>query len=99
MTAHRLVNLAITAGLVVGVAAILLAGKPLDDHSSEWSHSTALADAQRAAKLAARTERSAQRLCQQIKGPNAAHRWTPSGELICTNNKGQGAVSAAKVAL
>ena len=99
MTPHRALNLALTAGLTAALAVILLAGKPLDDRSGEWAQADALADAQKAAQLEARTERSAQRLCQQIKGPNAAHRWTPSGELICTNNKGQGAVSVAKVAL
>ncbi len=99
MTAHRALNIALTGATAVGIAAILLAGPVLDDRSGEWAQADALEAAQKAAQLEARTERSAQRLCQQIKGPNAAHRWTPSGELICTNNKGQGAVSVAKVAL
>ena len=99
MTPHRAVNLALTAGLTAGLAAILLAGKPLDDHSAEWNHSTALRDAQQQAQANARRERAAQQLCIRIKGPNAAHKWTPSGELICTGNKGQGAVSVAKAAL
>lgn len=97
MTPHRLVNLTLTAGLTAAVAAILLAGKPLDDHSADWNHSTALADAQRAAQLAARTEKSAQAMCQRIKGPNAAPRWTADGELTCVGTRGQ-AVSVAKVA-
>ena len=95
MTAHRLVNITLTAGLTAAMAAILLAGPALDDHSSEWNHSTALADAQRAAQLAARTEKSAQALCQRIKGPNAAPRWTPDGELMCVGS--HGSVSVAKV--
>lgn len=99
MTPHRLVNITLSIGAAVAVAALLSTGHLLDDHADEWQQSSTLADAQKAAQLEARTERSAQRLCQQIKGPNAAHRWTPSGELICTNNKGQGAVSVAKVAL
>jgi len=99
MNAHRFTNIAITLGLTAAFAAVLSMGPALDDRSGEWAQADALADAQKAAQLEARTERSAQRLCQQIKGPNAAHRWTPSGELICTNNKGQGAVSVAKVAL
>ena len=97
MNAHRLVNLTLTAGLTAALAAILLAGPVIDDHSSEWNHSTALADAQRAAQLAARTEKSAQALCQRIKGPNAAPRWTADGELTCVGTRGQ-AVSVAKVA-
>lgn len=99
MTAHRLVNIALTAGMVAATAAILSTGHLLDDHSADWHQSTVLADAQKAAQIAARTERAAQQLCVRIKGPNAAHKWTPSGELICTGNKGQGAVSVAKVAL
>ena len=97
MTTHRAINLALTAGLTAALAAILLAGKPLDDHSADWNHSTALADAQRAAQLAARTEKSAQAMCQRIKGPNAAPRWTADGELTCVGTRGQ-AVSVAKVA-
>ena len=97
MTPHRAINLALTAGLTAALAAILLAGKPLDDHSADWNHSTALADAQRAAQLAARTEKSAQAMCQRIKGPNAAPRWTADGELTCVGTRGQ-AVSVAKVA-
>ena len=97
MTAHRLVNITLTAGLTAAMAAILLAGPALDDHSADWNHSTTLADAQRAAQLAARTEKSAQALCQRIKGPNAAPRWTADGELTCVGTRGQ-AVSVAKVA-
>jgi hypothetical protein len=99
VTRHRAINIAITAALAIGLAAILSTGHHLDDNSDEWAASQALADAQKAAQLAARTEKSAQALCQRIKGPNAAHKWTASGELICTSNKGQGAVSVAKVAL
>lgn len=97
MTAHRLLNAAIGLAIFVGASAILLAGQVLDDHSAEWNHSTALRDAQRAAQLAARTEKSAQALCQRIKGPNAAPRWTADGELTCVGTRGQ-AVSVAKVA-
>ena len=97
MTAHRLVNITLTAGLTAAMAAILLAGPALDDHSADWNHSTTLADAQRAAQLAARTEKSAQALCQRINGPNAAPRWTADGELMCVGTRGQ-AVSVAKVA-
>ncbi len=99
MTRHRIANLALTGALFLSMAAVLLGGPVLDDNSDEWAQSSALADAQKAAQLEARTERAAQQLCVRIKGPNAAHKWTPSGELICTGNKGQGAVSVAKAAL
>ena len=99
MTRHRLINIALTLGITAAFAAVLSIGPALDDRSDEWAQSTALADAQKAAQLEARTERAAQQLCVRIKGPNAAHRWTPSGELVCTSNKGAGAVSVAKVAL
>jgi len=97
LTTHRILNITVAIAGAAAMATVLLAGPALDDHSSEWNHSTALADAQRAAQLAARTEKSAQALCQRIKGPNAAPRWTADGELTCVGTRGQ-AVSVAKVA-
>ncbi len=97
MTAHRILNITLAIAGAVGIAAVLSTGHLLDDHSADWNHSTALADAQRAARLAARTEKSAQAVCQRIKGPNAAPRWTADGELTCVGTRGQ-AVSVAKVA-
>ena len=99
MTRHRILNIALTLGLTAAFSAILLSGPALDDRSDEWQQSTALADAQKAAQAAARTERAAAQLCVRIKGPNAGYRWTDSGELVCTSNKGVGAVSVAKGAL
>ena len=97
MTPHRIINITLAIAGAVGIAAVLSTSHLLDDHSADWNHSTALADAQRAAQLAARTEKSAQALCQRIKGPNAAPRWTADGELSCVGTRGQ-AVSVAKVA-
>ena len=97
MTAHRILNITLAIAGAAAMATVLLAGPVLDDHSADWNQSTALADAQRAAQLAARTEKSAQALCQRIKGPNAAPRWTADGELTCVGTRGQ-AVSVAKVA-
>jgi hypothetical protein len=97
MNAHRILNITLAIAGAVGIAAVLSSGHLLDDHSADWNHSTALADAQRAAQLAARTEKSAQAMCQRIKGPNAAPRWTADGELTCVGTRGQ-AVSVAKVA-
>ena len=97
MNAHRILNITLAIAGAVGMAAVLSTSHLLDDHSADWNHSTALADAQRAAQLAARTEKSAQAMCQRIKGPNAAPRWTADGELTCVGTRGQ-AVSVAKVA-
>ena len=97
MTHHRILNITLAIAGAAAMATVLLAGPVIDDHSSDWNHSTALADAQRAARLAARTEKSAQAMCQRIKGPNAAPRWTADGELTCVGTRGQ-AVSVAKVA-
>ena len=97
MTTHRILNITLAIAGAAAMATVLLAGPALDDHSADWQHSTALADAQRAAQLAARTEKSAQAMCQRIKGPNAAPRWTADGELTCVGTRGQ-AVSVAKVA-
>lgn len=96
MTAHRLVNLTLTAGLTAALAAILLAGKPLDDHSADWNHSTALADAQRAARTEALRERAAAQLCIKLHGPGTAYRWTDAGDLVCTDHRtGRAAVVVA----
>lgn len=96
MTPHRAVNLTLTAGLTAAMAAILLAGKPLDDHSSEWNHSTALADAQRAARTEALRERAAAQLCIKLHGPGTAYRWTDAGDLVCTDHRtGRAAVVVA----
>ena len=97
MNAHRILNITLAIAGAAGIAAVLSTSHLLDDNSADWNHSTALADAQRAAQLAARTEKSAQAVCQRIKGPNAAPRWTADGELTCVGTRGQ-AVSVAKVA-
>lgn len=97
MNAHRILNITLAIAGAVGIAAVLSTSHLLDDNSADWNHSTALADAQRAAQMAARTEKSAQAMCQRIKGPNAAPRWTADGELTCVGTRGQ-AVSVAKVA-
>ena len=59
MTRHRIANLALTGALFLSMAAVLLGGPVLDDNSDEWAQSSALADAQKAAQLEARTERAA----------------------------------------
>lgn len=66
MTPHRLVNITLSIGAAVAVAALLSTGHLLDDHSADWPESTALQDAQRQAERQARQERAAQQLCIKI---------------------------------
>lgn len=87
MTAHRAINLTLTAGLTAALAAILLAGPALDDHSAEWNHSTALRDAQKQAQAEARRERAAAQLCIRLHGAGTAYRWTSDGDLVCHDHR------------
>ncbi len=97
MTAHRLINAAIGLAIFVGASAILLAGPILDDHSADWPESTALQDAQRAARAEYRRDLAAARLCAQANGPGAAWRWTDTGDLVCTDHRtGRAAVVVAR---
>ena len=75
MNAHRAVNIALTIGLAVALAAILGSSHLLDDHSSEWPESTALQDAQRAARAEYRRDRAAQQLCIRLHGPGVVPSW------------------------
>ena len=101
MTRHRLINLTLTAGLVVALAAILGSSHLLDDNSAEWAQSTALADAQQQAERQARHERAAVQLCIKIAGPGAATAWDADGNLLCRARKGsaKATVVAAGAAL
>jgi len=96
MTAHRLVNLTLTAGLTAALAAILLAGKPLDDHSAEWNHSTALLDAQQHAQAVERRNRAAQQLCIKLHGPGVAAAWDADDRLVCSARRGPARTVVAK---
>ena len=97
MTANRLINLTLTAGLAVALAAILGSSHLLDDNSADWPASTALQDAQRAARAQHRREQAAARLCADANGPGAAWRWTDTGDLVCTDHRtGRAAVVVAR---
>jgi hypothetical protein len=91
MTAHRALNIALTGATAVGIAAILLAGPVLDDKSAEWQQSSALADAQRAAREARQAERDAIRQCTALHGPGAAVGYGIDGNVICGPRRGAGA--------
>ena len=101
MTAHRIFNIAAGIMLACAIGAAMATSHLLDtqpDARAEWAESTALAEAQKAARLAARTERAAAQLCVRVKGPNSGHAWTGAGELVCTDNRGGQRLVVAKVA-
>ena len=96
MTAHRLINIALTAALVVAVATILSTGHLLDDHSADWSESTALRDAQQQAQAVERRERAAQQLCIRLHGPGVAAAWDADDRLVCSARRGPARTVVAK---
>lgn len=96
MTAHRALNIVLTAGLTAAMAAILLAGPAIDGHADEWATSQALADAQRAARSEYLRERAVAKACTELRGPGAAWRWGENGDLICVDHRtGRAAVVVA----
>lgn len=98
MTPHRLANAAMTAAIVVTMAATLSTAHLLDhqpDRRAEQAESSALADAQKAAERQARKERAAQHDCTQAHGPQAAARWLDDAQYICTDRFGRTAVTVA----
>ena len=88
MTTHRLINIALTAALTAAMATILSTGHLLDDHSADWSESTALRDAQQQAQANARRERAAQQLCVKLHGPGVAAAWDADDRLVCSARRG-----------
>ena len=96
MTAHRLINIALTAALTAAIATILSTGHLLDDHSAEWNHSTALRDAQQQAQANARRERAAQQLCVKLHGPGVTAAWDADDRLVCSARRGPARTVVAK---
>ena len=88
MTTHRLINIALTAALTAAMATILSTGHLLDDHSADWSESTALRDAQQQAQAVERRNRAAQQLCIRLHGPGVAAGWDADDRLVCSARKG-----------
>jgi len=88
MTTHRLINIALTAALTAAMATILSTGHLLDDHSADWSESTALRDAQQQAQAVERRNRAAQQLCIRLHGPGVAATWDADDRLVCSARKG-----------
>ena len=96
MSAHRLINIALTAALVVAMATILSTGHLLDDHSAEWNHSTALRDAQQHAQAIERRNRAAQQLCVKLHGGGAVVTWDADDRLVCSARRGPARTVVAK---
>ena len=97
MTPHRLANIAMTAAVVLTLAATLGLSHLLDGHPdrrTEAAQSSALAEAQQAAQRAARQERAAAQLCARMHG-NAGYRWSDDNTLVCTDHRGRNAVTVA----
>lgn len=88
MSRHRLVNLTLTAAFTAAMATILSTGHLLDDHSADWSESTALRDAQQQAQAVERRNRAAQQLCIRLHGPGVAAGWDADDRLVCSARKG-----------
>ena len=96
MTTHRLINIALTAALTAAMATILSTGHLLDDHSADWSESTALRDAQQQAQAVERRERAAQQLCIRLHGPGVAAAWDADDRLVCSARRGPARTVVAK---
>jgi|JI9StandDraft_2_1071091.scaffolds.fasta_scaffold51914_2 hypothetical protein len=96
MTTHRLINIALTAALTAAMATILSTGHLLDDHSADWSESTALRDAQQQAQAVERRNRAAQQLCIRLHGPGVAAAWDADDRLVCSARRGPARTVVAK---
>ena len=98
MTTHRLINLALTAAVVLLIALPLSMAHLLDkqpDRRAETAQSTTLADAQRTAQRLALKERAASHDCTQSHGPQSAARWVDDVQYVCTDRHGRVAVTVA----
>lgn len=101
MTPNRLLNLALTLAITLGIAAVAATAPHLDGPDAPRAGQpapSALADAQRAAQQAAALERAAQRQCTRLHGPGSGHRYTPDGALVCTDPRGRAATTYAAAA-
>ncbi len=96
MSRHRLVNLTLTAALTAAMATILSTGHLLDDHSADWSESTALRDAQQQAQAVERRNRAAQQICIRLHGPGVAATWDADDRLVCRARRGPARTVVAK---
>lgn len=97
MNTHRVLNSAAALLLAAVIAAALSTSHllDLDDHHADWPQSTALADAQRAAREAHAAELAAIRQCTALHGPGVAVAYTVDGDIVCKARRGGGPVTVA----
>jgi hypothetical protein len=79
-----------TALVLLFVALLSALGPALDnapDHSAEWPTSAELQALQASEAGTQRREAAAQALCTKERGPQSEARWTPDGDLVCTQRR------------
>lgn len=74
------------------VMALAMAAAPamfseIDDHGADYPTSTELQALQATERGTARREAAAQTLCHAERGPQSEARWTPDGDLVCTQRR------------
>ena len=79
-----------TNWLLAAIVASAIAAAPnldADDHSAEWPLSAELQALQASEAGTQRRELAAQALCTKERGPQSEARWTPDGDLVCTQRR------------
>lgn len=69
------------------------------DHSAEWLTSAELQALQATEQGTARREAAGQALCTSERGPQSEARWTPEGDLVCTQRRNAPAIKLVEVRL
>ena len=85
---------AFVIALAIAAALALMDGP--DDAYAEWDQSQALKDLKATEQGTARREAAAQALCNAERGPQSEARWTPDGDLVCTQRR-NGPANTGKV--
>ena len=75
-----------------GVIALAMAAAPamfgeIDDNSGDYTNSSELQELQASQAGTARREAAGQALCTKERGPQSEARWTPDGDLVCTQRR------------
>lgn len=68
-----------------------------DDHHAEWPSSAELQALQASQAGTQRREAAAQALCTAERGPQSEARWTPEGDLVCTQRRNTITVMQARL--
>lgn len=79
--------LAATLAIALGVVGPALDNPLTDDHSADWALSAELQALQATEAGTQRREAAAQALCTAERGPQSESRWTPDGDLVCTQHR------------